>query len=307
MLARHDRIGQEVRHILEASSSHEVAQAVSEHIPENTSQSALKLYRTLVHVGVEVTGRRGHSASTSEVVMHLPVELVAEAAGMSRVSVWRHLPELRALGVVDARTHKASCRGQVRNSGTVWRVRLSPLKGSRARVSTDDLRHKWRGSEMRGAASYRALKHTRALREQSLKLESLISWALSPTSQNPVEPVCFTPAQTSLERLLDVTGAPKEQRAGAVDAAAQALAQALRDASSVNFYRLLLWNLLRRLDSTGRDDSYALFLAAQRASVDAREWSGLKRPGALLVSRLRGAQWFEEVMTSPPVRVASLS
>jgi DNA-binding transcriptional ArsR family regulator len=287
----------------EVGSALDAANVLAERLPQTLSQTAREIYKTLVHIGVEVTQRRGHATTASEVVMHIPVELVAEAVGVSRVSLWRHLPALRELGLVDARTHKATCRGQVRNSGTVWRVRLSPLRGSRARVSSDDLRHKWRGSEIRGAASFRALKHTQTIQEKSLKIEILIAWALSPsTYQSPVE-LYVKPTQTRLEALLDVTGVGKAERAQAVDRAAQALAQALRDSSSLNFYRRLLWQLLRHHDSTQEDYGYQVYLAAQRAQIDAREWSGLRKPGALLVSRLRGSEWFKEIMGAPPTRV----
>lgn len=288
---------------LEASNALDVARAVSERLPENTARTARKLYRVLVTIAIEATRRRGHSPNTTEAIFHLPVELLAEATGISRVTAWRHLPELRALGLVDHRTHKAACRGQTRNSGTVWRVRLTPLRGSRARLSADDLRHKWRGREMRGAASFCALKHTRELQEQSLKIEIAIQWVVNPnTQQNPVTPVCFTPPQTRLESLRDVTGAERERRAEAVDLAAQALAAALRDRAGVNFYRRLLWQLLRRYDATGIDHSYQVYLAAQRAAVDAREGFA-RRAGALFISRLQASGLYAELMNAPPTRV----
>jgi hypothetical protein len=282
-----------------------VAQAVADRLPENTSQTARELYRVLVIVAIEQTRRLGRSAQTTEAVMHLPVELVAAAAEVSRTSAWRHLAELRALGVVDNRAHKASCRGQTRNSGTVWRVRLSPLRGSRARVSADDLRHKWRGQEIRGAASYTVLKHTKELQEQSLKIEIAIQWAVNPNSQqNPVTPVCSSSLKARLEAVLDVRHADMGARGGAVDLAAQALAQALRDSSSVNYYRRLLWQLLRRFDATGDDFSYQVYLAAQRARTDATEGFA-RKPGALFLSRLKKASWFAEMMSGPPVRVGT--
>lgn len=291
----------------EVGSASGVAQAVSEHLPENTSQTARELYAVLVEVGVELERRRGHAPGVCEVVMHLPLELVAEAAGVSRVSAWRHLPALVELGVLSHRPHKAMWRGgercEVRNSGTVWRVRLTPLRGSRARLSSDDLRHRWRGREMVGAASSRALKHTRNPQDRSLKVESLIAWALSPGSSNPVTMYVSKPSQMGLEALLDLTSARRQERAEAVDRGAQALAQALRDASSLNWYRRLLWSLLRRYDATGRDDARVVLLTAQRAAVDAQEWTGLRRPGGLLVSRLRAHGWLDALMCAPPVQV----
>lgn len=293
---------------LEAGNALEVAKAVTERLPENTSQTALKLYRVLLIVAIEITRRRGQSPQTCEAVFHLPLELVAEAAGVSRVTAWRHLRALRELGLVDNRLHKASCRGETRNSGSLWRVRMSPLKGSRARVSADDLRHAWRDLDAdvrRGRTSQRALKHTRALESRSLKTEIAIQWALSPgSSQAPVNPVCFSMARRELESVLDVTRAPREERGAAVDEAAHALALALRDSSSLNWYRKLLWNVLRRYDSSGEDFSYAVYLAAQRARTDNLEGFA-RRPGALFVSRIKAAPWWSPVWESPPNRVGS--
>lgn len=292
---------------LEVGSASGVALAVSNQLPQSTSQTARELYRLLVEVGVELERRRGHAPTVCESVFHLPVELVAAAAGVSRMSVWRHLPALVALGVVSYRLHKASWRGgeQVgtRNSGTVWRVRLTPRRGSRARVSSDDLRQRWRGREMRGAASYRAVLRTKTLEGRSKKLEALVSWALSPGNPNPVALVRNTPSQTGLEVLLGLVEARREVRRETVDAGARALALALRDAGSLNWYRRLLWSLLRRYDATGQDEARVVYLTALRAAVDAREWDALRRPGALFQSRLRSRGWLETVMNSPPVRV----
>ena len=292
---------------LESGGAFGAARVVSEHLPQNTSRTARELYRVLVEVGAEVERRRGHAPTVTESCFHLPVELVAEAAGVSRVSAWRHLPQLVELGVVSYRAHKATWRAgervETRNSGTVWRVRLTPLRGSRVRVSADDLRHRWRGRELRGAASYRTLKHTKTLQEQVVKTGLLVDWALNPGLSTPGTPVCFSVENRGLEALLDLTGARRQERPDAVDGAARLLASALRDASSLNWYRRLLWSLLRRYDATGRDEARVVYLTAQRAAVDAREWVGLRRPGALFQSRLRSNGWLEAVMDSPPARV----
>jgi len=86
--------------------------------------------------------------------------------------------------------------------------------------------------------------------------------------------------------------------------AVQALAQALADSSSTNFYQRLIWQLLRRFDATGEDYSYQVYLAAQRAAVDKREGFA-RRAGALFHSRLKQASWFGEVMAAPPTRVGT--
>jgi hypothetical protein len=98
--------------------------------------------------------------------------------------------------------------------------------------------------------------------------------------------------------------AKKEGRNAAVRLGAEALATALNDKQSTNFYQKLLWGLLRHRELTGEDYSYAAYLAAQRARTDAQEGFA-RRAGALFHSRLKKAAWFETVMNSPPIRVGT--
>jgi hypothetical protein len=118
----------------------------------------------------------------------------------------------------------------------------------------------------------------------------------------PVTVDCCTGSRRDLETVLDVQHAPREARGAAVNLAAQALSAALRDKGGLNFYRALCWQLLRRSDATGEAHWHAVYLAAQRASVDAQEGFA-RKPGAVFTSRLKAAPWFDEVMRGPPVRV----
>lgn len=294
---------------LEAGNALEVAKAVTERLPKTTSQTAKDLYRVLVELSVETGRGRGHAPSVTSVLMHVPLELVALRAGVSRVTAWRRLRELVALGVLDYRTHKASCRGRTRSSGTVWRVRLTPSHGCRVRLSYEDLKHKWRDMDAdlrRGRTSYAVVKQTRALKTKSLELRELLTWTLPPSKlPKPAYALCVKGmARRELESVLDVKYAGREERGAAVDEAAHALALALRDSSSLNWYRKLLWNALRRYDSSGEDVSYQIYLAAQRARTDALE-NFARKPGALFLSRLKSASWYAELMAAPPVRVGS--
>jgi hypothetical protein len=96
--------------------------------------------------------------------------------------------------------------------------------------------------------------------------------------------------------------APKNERNAAVRLGAEALASALNDKQSTNWYSKLLWSLLRHRELTGEDYSYSVYLAAQRARTDASEGFA-KRAGALFHSRLKKGAWFEAVMNSPPISV----
>jgi hypothetical protein len=290
---------------LTAGSALEAAHVLTAQLPQTLSETAQTLCCALVASAIETAKRRGYSPRTTHVTMHVPLEIVARACGVSRVTAWRHLPQLRELGLIDYRVHKGTCRGETRNTGTLWQVRLTPTHGSKARLSFDDLKHRWRDLDRdvrAGRTSYAALKHTKSPQVDSVNLESILAWTLPPeTCQNPVTSVRFKARRVDLESVFDVRHAPREERGPMVELAAQALAEALADRAGENFYRRLLWQLLRRADATGEDLSYSVYLAAQRAHVDAKEGFA-RKPGALFVSRLKAAPWWSEVWAAPPVR-----
>jgi hypothetical protein len=286
---------------------------ISENPLENLSETAIRLYRALREVAVHVGAARGYVTATTHVTLHLPLEVVAAALGRHRVTVWRRLPELRAAGLIDARAHKTTAPGctaksDTVNDGTLWAVRLNPDEGAPAKLTYDDLKHDgWRDlnrDRKRGRTAHRAVREHREKRVQQSKdspqegfdLQLLLSWALPPeTAQNPVTYDCCTGSRRDLEAVLDVQHAGQEERGAAVDGAARALAANLGDTGSVMFYRWLLWQLLR-LEAAGRAAPWHMvYEQARRARVDAAEGFA-RRPGALFVSRLKGAAWWDEVV-----------
>jgi hypothetical protein len=242
--------------------------------------------------------------------MHLPLEVLASVCGIHRVTAWRHLPALRELGLIDYRAHKGTLRGETRNTGTLFQVRLNPSAGSKCRLSYGDLKHKWRDLDLdvkRKRTAYRTLKnhHATVIKASTNELDilRLLEWTLPPKpTKTPLKPDRCAPRQVSLEAVLDVKHAPREDRNQMVQLAAQALAAALADSGSTNYYQKLLWQLLRCYNATGEDYSYQVYIMAQRARTDTLEGFA-RRPGALFVSRLKHAPFFDEVMNSPPNRV----
>ena len=291
------------------SSAVQTAQVVTQRTPDSLTDAAKLLYTALVLTAIETAKGRGYSPNVTHVTLHLPSEQLAKACGIHRRTVWKHLPALRSLGLIDYRTHKGSCRGETRNTGTLFQVRLDPVRGSSCRLSYDDLKHKWRDLDRdvrAGRTSYRDLQresHTKDSTNQGIDLDRLLNWTLPPQNLgNPVKPVCDSARRVSLEALLDVTKAPKEERNSMVALAAQALAQSLADQNSVSWYQKLLWQLLRRSDATGDDYSYQVYMMATRARTDAQEGFA-RKPGALFTARLKQAPWWDEVRRQAAVRV----
>ncbi len=290
---------------------------------QTLSGTALLLYQALRETAVRTGAARGYVTATTHVTLHLPLEVVALALGRHRVTIWRTLPKLRALGLIDARAHKTTAPGcttksDTVNDGTLWCVRLNPDEGTPAKLTYDDLKHDgWRDlnrDRKRGRTAHRAVREHREARMQQSKdfpqegfdLQLLLDWSLpSETDQNPVTYDCCTGSRRDLEAVLDVPYAPHEARGAAVDLAAQALAAALSDRGGLNFYRALCWQLLRASDRQGGDYWHAVYEQARRAAVDAQEGFA-RKPGALFVSRLKGAPWWGEVWAAPPKRVGTL-
>ncbi len=292
-----------------ADNALSVARELTLRTSESLSKTARKLYTALVATAVETAKGRGYSPGTTHVTMHLPLEVLASVCGIHRVTAWRHLPALRELGVIDYRAHKGTLRGETRNTGMLWQVRLNPSVGSKCRLSYDDLKHKWRNLDRdvkRKRTAYRQLQdnlqQSKNPSTEELDISRLLAWTLPPHTLNPR--LASDCCKVSLEAILDVRHAKKEERNQMVELAAVALAQSFNDAKSTGWYQKLLWQLLRRFDATGEDFSYQVYLMAQRARTDSIEGFA-RKPGALFVSRLKRADFYDWVMNAPPRRVGT--
>ncbi len=291
---------------VQVSNALQAATVLSEKVPKGLAQ---RVYQALLIPAIENAKERGY-VNPSRVTFHCPAEIISTALGISRMSLWRSVQVLRDAGLVDARPQKArlACRGgQVRNTGSVWQVRLTPNHGSRCKLSYEELKHVWRPSfndeVRRGAGSHAAVKAARERRVtyksklQEIDLTLLLKHAVdSKKHLAPVDSlVCNKPKNAVLEVLLDVSSGRRGQdTVQKVDLAAQALATALADHSSVNFYRRLVWRLLKASEK-GTDYFPMVYQMAVRARVDVQE-NFSRRGGALFVSRLKDTAFWDEIM-----------
>ena len=301
---RRDTAALPLQEAVESFSARQVARVAGDLNP-----LALRIYALLNLLGCTVAHRRGYHRKASQVSYFCPAESVCAHLGISRGSFYRSLKELLALGLIDARGHKTTINGwAVRCDGTLWSVKLLPHRGSRARVRFDDLKAQYRDLEADIEAGNTAYAQTRQSNTDKISVvtfESLLAWALPPAlAQNPVTLTVASDERLSLEILLDVPFIPKQRRREGVDKAAQALAQHLTDDTSLNFYRYLVWQLLR-LHQQGRDYLLAVYQLVQRANADHREGFA-RKPGALFVSRLKACALWNELREVSQVRVGSM-
>ncbi len=282
------------------------AAVIAEKVPKGLAQ---RVYQALLIPAIENAKERGY-VNSSRVTFHCPAEIISAALGISRMSLWRAVQVLRDAGLVDARPHTAtlSCRGgAVRNTGSVWQVRLTPNHGSKCKLSYEELKHVWRpnfNDEVRqGRGSHAAVKAARSRNVtykstlQELDLTLLLKHSVDSKKHSPSVDslVCNKPKNAVLLALLDVAGAKRgRDTVQRVDLAAQALATALGDSRSVNFYRRLVWGALRA-SQRGTDHFQTIYQMAIKAKVDYQEsWS--KKGGAVLVSRLKQAGLYDEIL-----------
>jgi hypothetical protein len=283
----------EVNDAVSASAS------IAERLPKTLPAQAKRVYQALLIPALENALERAY-VNPSRVTFHCPAEIISLALGISRMSLWRAVQVLKDAGLIDNRAVKGNCRGRVRNTGSVWQVRLTPNHGSRCKLSYEELKHSWRpnfNDEIRrGRSSYRALVTYKRISKE-LDIDLLRRWSVdSFKNSNPVDnSVCNTPKKAVLETLLDVSSArPGRDTVARVDLAAQALATALADKRSVNFYRLILWNALKA-SQRGTDLFQVLYQVAIRARVDVQEnWS--RKGGAVFTSRLKQTDYWDELM-----------
>lgn len=277
------------------------AERLTEGLVDKLSPRALTIYRVLLAVALQVAAERRYVVGTTSVAFHLPGELLAfELGEISRTTLLRYTNELKQAGLIDQRGHRTRFAGASRQSGSVWRVRLDPRRGSHVRLTHEDLAHAWRNLEddvKHGRTVFRWMQEQKAARsseggqsnggrfKRPPRTQPLLQWALKPGRLEFLTPLTVQfQAESEPYALLDVVSAPIEGRREAVERAAHSIAGHLQD-PSIAFYRQLVWRLLRRHDA-GEDRVSAVYHAVVRAGVDAKEGFA-KRAGALFTARLK--------------------
>ena len=277
----------------------------AQHVPVDISLSlaAQTLYDTLVSCSKRVADARGYVAAVTQVHFFCPGEIVAHALGMARSTMYRKIAELKAADLIDARAHYVTHEGRTKADGMVWAVKMQSERSGRVSVPYDALKASYRclsADIADGRTAFRQIGQSKELQEQSVDIESILSWALPP--QQTKNPVTLMTVRCDLEQILDVPEARDDDRGRAIDGAAVAISQALGDRGGLMFYRWLLWQMLR-LERLGRDAPwYMVYEQVRRAQADAREGFA-RRPGALFVSRLKAGPWWDEIARCPHIRV----
>ena len=106
----------------------------------------------------------------------------------------------------------------------------------------------------------------------------------------------------SLTTIIDVDAAPFddfEARQQTVNVAAQSLSFVLDDNHSLNYWRNLLWQMLRCNDIGQGNYFFELYEQARTVEYDSKG-EAMKRPAAVLISKLKVRTWYEHVLRDVP-------
>lgn len=264
--------------------------------------TAERIFTALFHTALQTAQAKGQPLTASQVTIHQPAEVLAAYVGVSIPTLYKYLHQLRTLGLVAHRGHVGSYYNLHRKTGTLFAVSLKP--GHRAKVRYEDLRHQHRNLTEDIEGKRTAWTFLQSFKGQKaptsgVKLDHLVAWAVNPGqfAKTPVSSDSKTPLDETVYSLELLSDTHPSKRGELVDRYAKALARGFLDSANVNFWRKLLWNAVKR-EHEGQSVFYQLQNALTRLMADVQEWAGLKKPGALLVHRLKQAGIWD-ALTSP--------
>ncbi len=280
-----------------------------------------RFHNQLVVFVLAVAVRQGYRNAYT-VTVHTVMELVGACLGIkSSSTLYTYLHDLKKLGLIDFKGHVTtvtliSSTGETfeanRCDGVLLCVRLGGCKPARLNhYDYQDAPRDLQADINRGHTAYQLLKRTRKLGlddanheveeskeplENVVDIKTLILWTLNPSSLfNSLKSDSSTfEALTSSNypsELFDLANSTSRNQD--VDKAARSVARCLGDLASLNFYRRLLWQLLRAADR-GLNFFSHVYHAIIRVMADHRE-AFARKPGALLVTRCKALSFWHEL------------
>jgi hypothetical protein len=266
-------------------------------------------HNQLVLYALAVAFEKGYR-KVCTLTVHTVMELVGYCLEIkSSSTLYSYLHVLKKVGLIDFKGHVTTVRLEGANGsayeanrcdGALLCIRLDGYK--KAQLTRFDFREMPRNLQAdikRGHTAHRLLKQFEesfVSKEDREDITSLILWSLNPSSLfSPLKPDS-SPFATLVGEdyptgILDL--ANSKDRNHEVNWTAHTIARCLGDAPSLDFYRRLLWQLLRAKDR-GWSFFSTVYHAILRVMADKRERFA-RRPGALLVARLKTSGCWNEI------------
>lgn len=263
----------------------------------------------LVLYALVVALKKGYRKACT-ITVHTVMELVGYCLGIkSSSTLYSYLHALKNLGLIDFKGHVTTVSledadGETfeanRCDGALLCVRLDGYR--KAQLTRFDFQETPRNLQVdmkRGHTVYRLLKQFEESTTQEKNNQDIIPlvfWSLNPSS-------LFSPLRADSSGFAGLLGrdyptgildlANSHDRNHDVNLTAHHLARCLGDPGSLNFYRRLLWQLVRAKDR-GWDFFENVYHAVVRVMADKHE-SFARKPGALLITRLKASTCWHEL------------
>jgi len=313
----------EMPKIIPPSSTHIQEQPFQEELKQlepALTPSAFKLYSLLHDVALTIADHRGYrgvaSGALRSLTLFCPKEVMARALELDPRTIYRAAKLLKEKNLLDNRAIKSTLKGEKRNAGMLWKVKLNPIEEDTPKFNQEELSHTWRDMDQDAKQGRYAMELEEADFEPMSDInrtinilsskEKILEWALY-TNTNEINSLSISDISksetaVSLTTILDVDAAPYsnfEARQQAVNIAAQSLSFVLSDSHSLNYWRNLLWQMLRCNDLSQGNYFFELYEQARTVEYDGKG-EKMKRPAAVLISRLKARSWYEHVLRDVP-------
>ena len=305
------------------SSTHIKEQPFQEELKQlenSLTPSAFKLYSLLHDVALTIADHRGYrgvsSGALRSLTLFCPKEVVARALELDPRTIYRAAKLLKERNLLDNRAIKSTLKGEKRNAGMLWKVKLNPVGEGIPKFNQEELSYTWRDMD----ADAKQGRYAMELGDDESELMSdinktsnissaknkVLEWAL-PLKSNEINSLSISDIPkpetvASLTTILDIDAAPYndfEARQQAINIAAQSLSLVLADSHSLNYWHNLLWQMLRCNDLSQGNYFFELYEQARTVEYDSKS-EDMKRPAAILISRLKAKPWYEHVLRDVP-------
>lgn len=251
-----------------------------------------RVFEVLFSLATTAAEARGYRALPSRVIVHAPAQLVALAVGITDRHLRRVCGALERRGLLAYGGHAAASRRS--RTGTAYDGTLYAVK---TRVDAvvpvirrDDWRHVYRDLDADVDAGNTVRRVMSELPPNYAdEVETLLRrWCVTPGKLNPVESKSDMAPREVVYSLGALSGVHRSRLAERVGVLASALAFALKDTTSRRFYCAVIRRAVEA-EWRGVKALSQLQHAVLRVLVDVAEWGDLRRPGALLVARLKAS------------------
>ncbi len=273
--------------------------------------NAIQLHKLLHRLALDHLVSKEMPSGVAQVVIHTSGELLAAHLGFSEVTLYKHLKTLNQLGLIHSKGHTSDFYGLARKDGTLIAVSLHD--GVKARLRYWDLKAKYRDlradSESGTRTAWAVLQafkgrgvKSQTQEQERLSYTSLRAWTLKePDQLTPVNLFDSKPPgparlQEYIYALPDILEAHQKDRGKLIESFARVLATSFRDTSNLKFWYWILWRCFEG-ECRGISSISPLVNALTRLRTDVVEWEGLKRPGGLLIKRLKVAGIWDSLIS----------